>query len=111
MKLSLWNLLGPSQPLSELSKDDLSSAREAWKKTEGEWHLNGGRIDCQSSYPRKALVSDFVAQRTGELFLFVNDAMPLLSYANDTHYQNNSGSAKVTLKRAPLSSTTIARVQ
>jgi hypothetical protein len=108
MKPSLWNPLGPSQPLS---KDDHPSARKAWNEAKGEWHLNGHSIVCESSYPRKTLVSDFVAQQTGELFLFVNDALPLLLRANDTHYQNNSGSANVTLERAPLFSTTIARVQ
>jgi hypothetical protein len=55
-----------------------------------------------ASYPRKTLVSDFVAQKTGELFLFVNDALPLAYFPDDTHYRNNSGSARITLTRAPL---------
>lgn len=96
--MNTW-LIGASPPLPE--KEPKSA--KAWMKTKGSWHpLIGGEIECQSSYPRTTLVSDFVAQKTGELFLFVNDAMPLLFLPNDTHYKNNRGSATITLMRAPL---------
>jgi hypothetical protein len=49
-------------------------------------------------------VSDFVAQKTGELFLFVNDDMPVLGLGStDQFYRNNRGAAIVTLQRVPLS--------
>jgi hypothetical protein len=104
------SFFGPSLPLPE---DELPGARKAWQKSDGVWHqfnLRSG-TDCQSSYPRKTLVSDFVAQKTGELFLFVNDAMPWLFGVNNMHYQNNRGSAKITLLRAPLLSTAIVRAK
>jgi hypothetical protein len=46
-------------------------------------------------------VSDFVAQKTGELFLFVNDDMPVLVGSTDQFYRNNRGAATVTLQLAP----------
>ncbi len=110
------SVFGPSRPLPEY---ELPFARKAWLKSDGVWHQFGiwhqfnlqSDTVCRSSYPRKTLVSDFVAQKTGELFLFVNDAMPWLFGADDSHYQNNRGSAKITLMRAPLFSTSIVRAQ
>jgi uncharacterized protein (DUF2235 family) len=65
----------------------LPAAREVWRKQ--------GLAD--------AMVADFIAPESGELFLYVNDAiqpLPLLA-PFDLFYKNNSGTAQVTLQRAP----------
>jgi uncharacterized protein (DUF2235 family) len=103
----LENEMGASEQLPE---SEMASASKAWLQTEGKWHINAfKRANCQSSYPRMTLVSDFVAKKTGPLFLFVNDAMPLIFMPTDKHYfvfmptdkyySNNRGSAKITLSR------------
>jgi len=82
----------------------MASASEAWREIRGERRISAfQKVECWSSYPRMTLVSDFVAQKTGELFLFVNDAMPLMFMRTDKHYSNNRGSAKITLSRVQLS--------
>lgn len=90
--------IGGSKPLPP---QVVANASDAWRQTQGA--RRNSRAKCSSSYPRMTLVSDFVAQKTGELFLFVNDAMPgFFKPAADTHYMNNRGSATITLSRAPL---------
>jgi hypothetical protein len=97
------SLIWPSQPLPNSERE---SAKTAWNNVDYKKAWPSPRDlkpqDCYSSYPRKTLVADFVAQKTGELFLFANDAIPLWWLSNDTHYRNNSGSAKVTLMRVPF---------
>jgi hypothetical protein len=40
----------------------------------------------------------FTADRGGELFLYVNDAVIGLPWVSDAYYKNNKGSAKVTVR-------------
>ena len=104
-RTAMKNAMGWSLPLpsSELERDKKEWLKKAWKENRGEWRISGYLMaQCPSSYPRTTLVSDFVAKKTGELFLFVNDALPWILYPTDA-YANNRGSAKVTLQRVPLS--------
>jgi hypothetical protein len=50
------------------------------------------------------MVADFTATASGELFLYVNDAIQLAPLLGpfDLFYKNNSGSAEVTVRRLPL---------
>jgi uncharacterized protein (DUF2235 family) len=50
------------------------------------------------------MVADFVAPESGELFLYVNDAIQIFPFWGpfNRYYQNNSGSAEVTVQRLPL---------
>ena len=50
------------------------------------------------------MVADLTAEESGELFLYVNDAIQLIPFLGpfDLYYKNNSGSAQVTLQRLPL---------
>jgi hypothetical protein len=52
---------------------------------------------------RKTYVSQFTAPETGELFLYVNDAIGAIPFGPTItcFYDNNRGSAKVTLQRIP----------
>ena len=85
-----------------LPDSEMTTARDAWKR---DWKKdNDDKVTCKSIYPRTTFVSDFVAQKTGELFLFVNDDMPILGLASTNQfYRNNSGAATATLQRVPLS--------
>jgi len=113
----------------QIQDKDLEGAEKAWRNVVGKW--KNGQSPCFSAYPRRALVVDFVAEKTGELFLFVNDIIPLLPIddhgpwrisrfigryfgryillLNDyisplpttAHYANNRGSAEITLSRVP----------
>jgi hypothetical protein len=49
--------------------------------------------------PSRLLISDFTADANGELFIYVNDAVVTLPWLTDFFYRNNSGTAKVTVKR------------
>jgi uncharacterized protein (DUF2235 family) len=51
-----------------------------------------------ASRARKIFIGEFDAPRKGELFMFVNDAMPVLRFYAP-FYANNLGTAKVTLQR------------
>ncbi len=46
----------------------------------------------------KVLISEIKAQTTGELFLYVNDAVLMLPGATDFFYRNNTGTAMVTVE-------------
>jgi hypothetical protein len=50
-------------------------------------------------YPSRTLISDITVDATGELFIYVNDAVLVLPGLKDVFYQNNSGTAKVTVTR------------
>jgi hypothetical protein len=65
----------------------LPAVREIWRKQ--------GLADL--------MVADFVAPESGEVFLYVNDAIQVLPFFGplDRFYNNNSGTAKVTLQRMP----------
>jgi hypothetical protein len=97
--------IGGSKPLPE---PEMENASHAWGETQG----TRFGAKCSSSYPRMTLVSDFVAQKTGELFLFVNDAMPVFfKPAADAHYMNNRGSATITLSRVQLADSKVVTSQ
>jgi hypothetical protein len=94
---------GVEAPISDydpLPESEMTTATEAWNCS----GKSGDGDTCKSIYPRTTFVSDFVAQKTGELFLFVNDDMPKLGLGStDQFYHNNRGTATVTLQRVPLS--------
>jgi len=71
-----------------IPKAELAAAAEVWRK-QGLANL---------------MVADFTAEESGELFLYVNDAIQLIPFLGpfDLYYKNNSGSAQVTLQRVPL---------
>ena len=50
------------------------------------------------------MVADFTAEESGEVFLYVNDAIQFIPFLGpfDLFYRNNSGSAQVMLQRLPL---------
>ena len=48
---------------------------------------------------KKMLVTELTARTSGELFLYVNDAVIGLPFALDVFYRNNHGQAKVTVAR------------
>jgi uncharacterized protein (DUF2235 family) len=83
-----------------LPESEMTTATEAWNSS----GKSGDGNPCKSIYPRRTFVSDFVAQKSGELFLFVNDDMPVLGFGSiNQFYRNNRGAATVTLQRVPLS--------
>jgi hypothetical protein len=83
---------------AQLPADELVAANAAWEQNT--FSAEPGRPACTSAYPRKIFVSDFVAPRSGELFLFVNDAVGFpLSKQPQTPYRNNRGTATVALQR------------
>ena len=93
--------LGIADPLP---RDELDAAKAAWVRDS--FPLEGGN-SCNSSFPRKAFVSEFVARDTGELFLFVNDAAHVAWYGRaQMFYANNTGTATVTLERLPRAAAT-----
>ena len=57
--------------------------------------LNSSQVSITSH----GLISDITANATGELFLYVNDAVLTLPGLTDVFYKNNSGKAKVTVTR------------
>jgi hypothetical protein len=46
----------------------------------------------------QAYRATFTAQRGGELFLYVNDAVIGLPWVNDHYFKKNAGTAKVTVR-------------
>jgi hypothetical protein len=50
-------------------------------------------------HPNRTLISDVTADATGELFIYVNDAVLALPISKNIFYLNNNGSAKVNVKR------------
>jgi hypothetical protein len=86
------------RPGDALPRAEIEAARAAWDARE--FTFAGGA--CRSVYPRRALVSDFVAEETGELFLFVNDVVFFpWGQTPQGFYTNNTGTATVTLERRP----------
>jgi hypothetical protein len=49
--------------------------------------------------PSRVLISDITADATGELFLYVNDAVLTWPGRTKMFYSNNRGTAKVTVTR------------
>jgi hypothetical protein len=74
-------------------KDTPSPASAEFKKAQ---------LECEASKgvrPNRVLISDITADATGELFLYVNDAVLTLPGLTNVFFRNNSGTAKVTVKR------------
>lgn len=93
---------------AQLPEDELEAANVAWEQNT--FSTEPGRPACTSAYPRKIFVSDFVAPRSGELFLFVNDAVGFpLSTQPQTPYRNNRGTATVILQRVSPQSEDVSR--
>lgn len=84
-KPSLATASCPNQPIPPT---DLAAAREAWRQQNLPSHM----------------VADFTADASGELFLYVNDAIQLMPFLGSftCYYDNNSGSADITVQRMPL---------
>jgi hypothetical protein len=80
-----WLKFGHFEPIPETDK---LAAREVWRQQ----NLSS------------LMVADFTAAASGELFLYVNDAIQFFPFFGpfDLYYQNNSGSAEVTVRRIPL---------
>jgi hypothetical protein len=80
-----WPAFGKFEPIP---KEALGAAQEVWRQQ---------NLSSQ-------MVADFTATASGELFLYVNDAIQLVPFVGpfDLFYQNNSGSADVTVQRIPL---------
>jgi hypothetical protein len=81
---SNWRKFGKFEPIPS---EALPAAREVWRKQ--------GLAD--------RLVADFVAAESGEVFLYVNDAIQVFPFLGPfkLYYDNNSGAAQVTLQRMP----------
>ncbi|WP_281024507.1 phospholipase effector Tle1 domain-containing protein [Methylocystis rosea] len=89
---------GLSLSIDPLPADELDAAKAAWARDS---YSYDGK-SCNSVFPRKTFVSEFVASDTGELFLFVNDAAHVsLDGRKQIFYDNNTGTAKVTIERLP----------
>ena len=52
------------------------------------------QCDPGEPQPNRTLISDITANATGELFLYVNDAVLTLPGLTDVFYKNNSGRAR-----------------
>ncbi len=80
-----WLKFSYFEPIPEV---DMLAAREVWRQQ----NLSS------------LMVADFTAAASGELFLYVNDAIQFFPFFGpfDLYYQNNSGSAQVTVQRMPL---------
>jgi hypothetical protein len=79
----------PPQPWDKpIPKDALPRAQAVW----------------QQQGLASLMVADFTAGASGEFFLYVNDAIQLAPFFGpfNRFYQNNSGSADVTVQRLPL---------
>ena len=77
----------------EVIKDIPSPASTEFKKAQ---------LDCEAREglrPNRMLISDITANATGELFLYVNDAVLTLPGLTNVFFRNNSGTAKVTVTR------------
>ena len=48
---------------------------------------------------RRTLVSEITPRKTGELFVYVNDAVLMWSGSSDLFFSNNSGTSTVTVER------------
>ena len=93
---------GLSLSIDPLPADELDAAKAAWVRDS---YSYDGK-SCNSAFPRKTFVSEFVASDTGELFLFVNDAAHVsLDGRKQIFYDNNTGTAKVTIERLPRDAT------
>lgn len=90
-------------------KDSTSELHRSWQPFGNFEPIPAAALPAAGNVWRKQgladrMVADFVAADTGEIFLYVNDAVqlfPLLGPFNK-YYDNNSGTAQVQLQRMPL---------
>ena len=75
-------------PTDKIDASRMEDAKKAW--------------DTQNL--AREFVTDFVAPESGELFLYVNDAVQIVPFLGpySCYYDNNRGTAEVTLQRLPL---------
>jgi uncharacterized protein (DUF2235 family) len=81
--------LGRYKPISTLPRDILDKADDTWKKRQ----------------PHRArFIAEFTADNSGDLFLYVNDAVNVFWVGGGygLFYQNNRGTASVWLQQKPL---------
>ncbi len=78
----------PPGSFAPIEPEMLPTATEIWTKQE----LN------------KTFVADFIAAESGELYLYLNDAVQIFPFAGklDRYYGNNTGTARVQVQRVPL---------
>jgi hypothetical protein len=81
--LSIWDAIN----------DIPNPASEEFRRTQLACKTQG------SVQPSRELISDITADATGELFIYVNDAVLMWPGLTDVFYKNNSGTATVTVTR------------
>jgi hypothetical protein len=85
--------------LSPLPDEEMAGAKLAWDNA---LQTRNRTMGCEAPPAQKIFVGKFTANRDGELFMFVNDMIPpggVLHFGD--FYNNNSGAAKVSLRRTP----------
>jgi uncharacterized protein (DUF2235 family) len=103
------HVLEPAAPLPVLRSGKCPAAEE---KREAAWtndvaspasaEFKTAQVACDNQLnvrPSRVLISDITADATGELFLYVNDAVLTWPRLIEIFYHNNSGAAKVTVTR------------
>lgn len=104
------HVLRPAAPLPSLRPSECPQAeairrQSAWNREvtpPASDEFKRAQIACDEGRgirPTRVLISDITANATGELFLYVNDAVLTLPGLTDVFYRNNSGRAKVTVTR------------
>src|SRR5262249_19857054 len=104
------HVLKPAQPLPVVDFKACRPKREATPRISGTIEnirtpattdFKNEQLLCDQNVRRRPnrLISDITANATGELFLYVNDAILMLPTLTDMFYSNNSGKTKVTVTR------------
>jgi hypothetical protein len=109
------HVLKPAEPLPvvDFKKCRPQPSPSLWQAITSPWEtikstptpatteFRAAQLQCDPGKPRpnRTLISDITADATGELFLYVNDAVLLLPELTKVFYSNNSGRAKVTVTR------------
>lgn len=101
---------GKDLPIHVEDADAGSNLPPNWQKKFGNYEpipdaiLPAAREIWQRQGLAKLMVADFVAPESGELFLYVNDAIQIFPFFGpfELYYKNNRGSAKVEVQRLPL---------
>jgi hypothetical protein len=108
------HVLRPAAPLTPMLRLTAEKEKKCIRPPpqKGEWEkyisspasvgFRTWELDCEAAnniQPNRMLISDITADATGELFLYVNDAVLSLPASMNIFYQNNSGTAKVTVTR------------
>jgi hypothetical protein len=92
----------------EFAKAD-SDLRRNWPKSDDFERIPDAALPAARDVWRKqglaeSMVAEFVAPESGEVFLYVNDAIQVFPFLGpfELFYRNNSGTAQVNLQRMPL---------